>query len=70
MIHYKELNHSILWTEYRRWNVNSPMRFGQYIVDKYIDPLCSDPTVFYEPNNGVAYTLLISRLNKMLEITS
>lgn len=64
---YKELNHSILWTEFRRWNVNSPLRFGQYIVNKYLAEGYSDPDVFYEKNNGTAYATLVARLNDALK---
>lgn len=61
---YKDLNHSILWTEYRRWNVNSKLRFGQYMVNKYLQDGHSDPEVFYEKNNGVAYAALVKRINE------
>jgi hypothetical protein len=53
------LTENALLEEYFKYSVNSKETFGQYI-QKFCDTV--DYDVLYEPNNGVAYQLVLKKL--------
>ncbi len=53
-----------LLSEYMNFDATKGGRFGQYIFNKYGDINVTDNEVFYEPNNGTAYKLILGRLNQ------
>ena len=59
---YINLTPELLLEEYIRDPVKETLRFGQYMVNKYVEGF--DSLVFYEPNNGVAYKYILQAITK------
>lgn len=45
-----------------KWSVNNKLRFGEYLVNTFADKF--DREVFYEPNNGTAYFMVLKKILK------
>jgi len=58
-----ELTALCLFHEYSEWNRNcATLRFGQYIINKYLSPDETAPEIFYEENARLAFDMIIKEL--------
>lgn len=58
------ISEGALWREYAKFDPNSPVRFGKFIADRYLETGQTDLTVEREPSDGVAYTMILRQLRK------
>jgi hypothetical protein len=55
----KDLNAGRLFKEYSNWHRDKPkLRFGQYIINKYLNEGETAPEIFYEEDQGKALDMI------------